>query len=182
MRQTLRFTNFTRAAGPIQDPVTKFGGLPVWVDTPQWPNSRSTGKPMQFLAQVAVEEPARVVYLFATWGWDADNSQPGESAAIVQQKSAERATVIIDGPQCEDYFVDEELAVESRVFEAVATAVEVPAMRDVRAPDGHSLLFRLEETIEFEGAEMRPWILFGRGLCDVYLSEDGLSAIARMLA
>jgi hypothetical protein len=169
----LRFTNFTRAVGPIREPVTKFGGLPVWVDTPQWPVSCSLGTPMQFLAQVAIE--SSVVYLFATWGFDADNSQPGESAAILQQRSPDRAVVIIDGPQCEDYFVDDEMAVQSRVFEAVATAVVVPAM-DERTP-----LFRLNETIELDGVEMRPWILFGRGLCEVYLSDHGTAALVRMV-
>jgi len=39
---------------PITDAVTKFGGQPVWLDTPQWPLSRSTGNQMQFIGQVQI--------------------------------------------------------------------------------------------------------------------------------
>ena len=34
---------------PITEPVSKLGGQPVWVDAPQWPLSRATGKPMSFV-------------------------------------------------------------------------------------------------------------------------------------
>lgn len=46
---------FVRADKPILEPVTKFGGQPVWIDTPHWPTSRSTNAPMQFIGQIALE-------------------------------------------------------------------------------------------------------------------------------
>ena len=48
--------NFVEAKTPMRGRVTKFGGQPVWIDTPQWPLSRQTGKPMQFIGQVALED------------------------------------------------------------------------------------------------------------------------------
>ncbi|MFK7885102.1 MAG: hypothetical protein AB8F26_13075 [Phycisphaerales bacterium] len=60
----------TPAAQPIRDPVTKFGGDPVWVGKPAWPLSRSTGRPMRFVCQVALDPDkfgARTMaYLFMT--------------------------------------------------------------------------------------------------------------------
>lgn len=35
---------------------TKFGGQPDWLTTPQWPISRSTGKPMEFICQIAIDK------------------------------------------------------------------------------------------------------------------------------
>jgi hypothetical protein len=143
---------------------------------------------MQFLAQVVIDpavfpgvQTESVAYLFATSGFDADNSLPGERAAIIQQKSPHRQPVIVDGPQCEDYYVDDELAVQARVFEATADVVTVPALRDARSPGlGWVPLFRLSETIWLDGVEMSPWILFGLGICDVFLSADGTSGLAQM--
>jgi hypothetical protein len=61
---------YREVASPIADPVTKFGGQPVWVDEPSWPVSRSYGTPMQFICQIALPtdlfggiEP-RMAYLF----------------------------------------------------------------------------------------------------------------------
>jgi carbamoyl-phosphate synthase large subunit len=58
------------ADAPIREPVTKFGGQPVWIEGPDWPLSRQTGRPMRFIFQVALEPrlfgtiPARMAYLF----------------------------------------------------------------------------------------------------------------------
>jgi hypothetical protein len=84
---------FHEAHGPIVDPVTKFGGQPVWVADPVWPLSRSTGQPMQFIGQIALDRdlfgdvPARMAYLFMT---DTDGSaetwdpNAGENAVVLQ--------------------------------------------------------------------------------------------------
>jgi hypothetical protein len=87
---------YHEAAAPIMDPVTKFGGQPVWVGEPSWPLSRSYGTPMQFICQIALSadlfnglEP-RMAYLFSTddyaHGYRAITSDPtyGESALILQ--------------------------------------------------------------------------------------------------
>jgi hypothetical protein len=63
---------FVEADAPITDPVTKFGGQPIWIEEPQWPLSHETGEQMQFICQVEVspelfgEESGRVAYLFMT--------------------------------------------------------------------------------------------------------------------
>jgi uncharacterized protein YwqG len=91
---------FVEVRKPITELVTKFGGQPVWVDRPQWPLSRSTGKPMQFIGQVRLEPElfgeveAQMAYLFMTYvpdeaiddgysdeTWDPDG---GENAVILQ--------------------------------------------------------------------------------------------------
>ena len=51
-RQNLRFVE---SEAPIREPVTKFGGQPVWLDAPAWPLSASQGRPMRFLGQILVE-------------------------------------------------------------------------------------------------------------------------------
>jgi hypothetical protein len=54
------------------EPVTKFGGLLVWVDRPAWPASAATGRQMLFIGQVVVDKPLFrvetpcVAYLFIT--------------------------------------------------------------------------------------------------------------------
>lgn len=85
---------FVEVFSPITELVTKFGGQPVWYSTPQWPISRSTGRPMRFICQIALDPKvfgkadSRVAYLFMTdeedyvdGTWDPDE---GENAVIVQ--------------------------------------------------------------------------------------------------
>ena len=63
---------FRAADAPIREPVTKFGGQPTWIGTPAWPLSRQTGRPMRYIAQVALDPrifgtiPTRMAYLFMT--------------------------------------------------------------------------------------------------------------------
>jgi uncharacterized protein YwqG len=63
---------FTASRPPITQPVTKFGGQPVWIDEPQWPVSKSTGNPMRFICQIAIDPArfspiaARMAYLFTS--------------------------------------------------------------------------------------------------------------------
>jgi len=79
---------------PIDTAVTKFGGQPVWLHTPTWPLSRSTGAPMMFVAQVALDPalfgdiPGRRAYLFMTaWADGTYDFNLGENAVIVQPTS-----------------------------------------------------------------------------------------------
>ncbi len=89
--------SYREAREPITAPVTKFGGAPVWLDTPSWPLSRLYGSPMQFICQIALDSvifgdlPARIAYLFITDGNDHSGPMPatydperGESALILQ--------------------------------------------------------------------------------------------------
>ncbi len=83
---------FQEVTTPITDAVTKLGGQPVWLSTPQWPLSRETGQAMCFIAQVALYPdifgavPAQMAYLFLTDDPDIDTYDPasGENAVILQ--------------------------------------------------------------------------------------------------
>jgi uncharacterized protein (TIGR02996 family) len=96
----LRIEKYRRVKKPITEPVTKFGGQPVWVDGPAWPISRC-GTPMQFVCQVAVPDffgPAlagKMVYVFALHPEHADweaflgtfsplYPEEGDNAVIIQ--------------------------------------------------------------------------------------------------
>jgi hypothetical protein len=68
--KTAGYLTFHEAPGPICEPVTKFGGQPVWLTVPQWPVMPGTGRPMLFLGQVAIDPIffgpvcGRMAYLF----------------------------------------------------------------------------------------------------------------------
>lgn len=86
---------FEPAGQPVTGLVSKFGGQPCWLEAPQWPLSRATGRPMRFIAQLALQAPlfagtgARMAYLFLTddpqqyvdGTWEPDG---GENAVILQ--------------------------------------------------------------------------------------------------
>lgn len=87
--------SFEETTTDITEPVTKFGGQPVWIDGAQWPISRSLGTPMRFIGQIAIDDSVvpgagdKVAYLFMTEDddnfaddtWVADG---GENALIIQ--------------------------------------------------------------------------------------------------
>ena len=87
---------FIEADAPITDPVTKFGGQPVWLERPEWPLSKELGRQMQFVCQIALDPdvfgvpPGRMAYLFITgesedeWVDGTYDPDGGENAVIVQ--------------------------------------------------------------------------------------------------
>lgn len=110
---------FVATTSPITDPVTKFGGQPVWYEEPQWPFSRATGRPMRFICQVAIDEAlfpgsvGKMAYIFMTdeeeyvdGTWEPDG---GENAVIIQpggQAPVVSTTAQATGPTLYD-MVDE---------------------------------------------------------------------------
>ncbi|MDB6027593.1 MAG: hypothetical protein JWM68_3816 [Verrucomicrobiales bacterium] len=93
------YLEFTLAKAPITSLVTKFGGQPVWLETPEWPVSKTTRQPMRFVCQIALSQvealksgPANMAYVFIT---DDDGSataetwkhEGGENAVILQTGS-----------------------------------------------------------------------------------------------
>lgn len=89
---------FIPAPAPMANAVTKFGGQPAWHGAPQWPLSRTTGNPMRFLCQVALDERlfpgalGKMAYVFMTdeddyvdGTWEPDG---GENAVVVQPGAA----------------------------------------------------------------------------------------------
>ncbi|MGW7413610.1 hypothetical protein [Streptomyces sp. NPDC054863] len=76
---------FVPAEGPVTEPVTKVGGQPVWREEAQWPLSRESGEPMEFIGQFAVRDGA-LAYLFMARDGAVDTFEPegGENALLVQ--------------------------------------------------------------------------------------------------
>lgn len=112
---------FRDVDAPITQPVTKFGGQPVWLMEPQWPVSRSTGEPMRFLCQIALDEQifgnlaGRMAYIFLTEN-EAENKlvdntwDPvgGENAVIIQPGGASEVETrpLVTGPSLYKYVWD----------------------------------------------------------------------------
>ncbi len=85
---------FKKTKKPIHEPITKFGGSPVWLNEPQWPISNETGKPMRFICQIELSadifgsRKCKMAYIFMTdeeeyidGTWEPDG---GENAVILQ--------------------------------------------------------------------------------------------------
>ena len=66
----LQIVGFTEVFEPITEPITKFGGQPVWLEEPRWSISPTTGKKISFLCQIKLEPEifghiiAKMAYLF----------------------------------------------------------------------------------------------------------------------
>lgn len=98
-----KIDRFTRVSEPVQTPITKFGGQPVWLTEPQWPLSSGWDKrPMMFIGQIELNPQLfptpnvsvpKMAYLFVTHAqnmeegfFDPDIIDPdgGENAIILQ--------------------------------------------------------------------------------------------------
>ena len=85
-------TQFQIVESPTQilEPITKFGGQPVWLAEPRWPLSPETGEQMIFLGQISLNQDlfpqpdSTMVYLFFS-----EESEPlyNEAFAVVIQTS-----------------------------------------------------------------------------------------------
>lgn len=108
---------------PITSVSTKFGGQPVWLESPQWPQD-SNGKPLHFVGQIAIdrnlfpEATGQVAYLFMSQDdeamtWDPDS---GDNAVIIQPGTP-RSHVKFDNTSEGPTLLDKEFAVELRIKE-----------------------------------------------------------------
>jgi hypothetical protein len=130
-----------RAPAPIEEPVTKLGGLPVWVDEPTWPVSAASGQQMLFIGQVVIEQPLfplktpRIAYLFITevteinvaqlWTFD---PKSGENAVVIQDASARRQPAIVDGPCLMETYLECRIRMTRPLELAVTVCIEpIPA-------------------------------------------------------
>lgn len=85
---------FHQASASIAEPVTKFGGQPVWLGRPEWPLSKETGEQMRFMCQILIDPEifgqveGRMAYIFMTDGEEfVDGTYApdgGENAVIIQ--------------------------------------------------------------------------------------------------
>lgn len=137
---------FVQAKAPVTEPVTKFGGQPVWLSEPEWPISPTTGRPMQFICQIELfpelfgEPSDRMAYIFMTAAeedeyvdgtWDPEG---GENAVIIQSKSSGTeqnvaAELIADGPTL--YTLDKETEEKTPVeFSVKLAPLEDPGFTD----------------------------------------------------
>jgi uncharacterized protein YwqG len=102
---------FVETKKPIAEPVTKFGGQPVWLSDPQWPPSATTGNPMRFICQIELtpdlfgEIAPKMAYVFMTDEEDGEyvdgtwESDGGENAVILQPGTPEMPVQpLMNGP------------------------------------------------------------------------------------
>jgi hypothetical protein len=83
---------------PIDRPITKFGGQPVWIGSPTWPLG-SDGERMTFMAQFSVPGVDGMAYLFIDPSEDAWESPYDGSALLMQPGPVpERHVVQAIGP------------------------------------------------------------------------------------
>lgn len=106
--------DFKEARHPIREAVTKFGGQPVWLEKAEWPLSKETGKPMEFICQIELsaalfpDSKAKMAYLFMTeedeyidGTWEPDG---GENAIILQPGSPQVPVAdLTEGPTIKKY-------------------------------------------------------------------------------
>ena len=128
---TKQTIHFIEATEPIREPITKFGGQPVWVGEPQWPLSRETGNPMRFIAQIRLSDvpelttTATMAYLFMTEEAD-DTWEPdgGENGVILQPGQTSLPTsALSEGPTL--YRMVQRSGLELLQEEAIEFAVDL---------------------------------------------------------
>jgi uncharacterized protein YwqG len=103
MVKKIVITDFEKAGKKIAEPITKFGGQPVWLEKPQWPVSknRNKGRPMMFLGQIALEKgmlgtsEKKVAYIFVSYA--ESTSDTFRDRHIVEWEGGENAVVIQPG-------------------------------------------------------------------------------------
>jgi len=104
---------FEKTNESIQESVTKFGGQPIWITGPQWPLSKDTGNPMEFICQLALSEDifpnskGKMAYIFMTeeeyvdGTWEPDG---GENAVIIQPGTPQvKVEGVLNGPAIKAY-------------------------------------------------------------------------------
>jgi uncharacterized protein YwqG len=122
---------FVRAGAPIEEPVTKFGGAPVWLSQAQWPLGTQSDEPMMFIAQIALDVlgfPGAMAYIFMddseeagnTWSPDAGGNavvvQPGDNPFPVSPQN--------DGPRLTELVMLDKRRSEMKPCEYAATLRE----------------------------------------------------------
>ncbi|MEU8773523.1 hypothetical protein [Streptomyces sp. NPDC048606] len=80
--------SFRATSEPVTEPVSKFGGQPVWLDEPAWPVDPHSGEPLVFIAQFRVPgDEVRLAYLFLhedDMVMSGNESEDGGAVVLVQ--------------------------------------------------------------------------------------------------
>ncbi|PKT70951.1 hypothetical protein CW362_21740 [Streptomyces populi] len=93
--------SFRAVTEPVTEPVTKFGGRPVWLEEPTWPLDPSTGEPLVFIGQFRVPgEELRLAYLFLAEDDRVMGMDPtsGEAVVLVQPGGRVPSFAVIGPP------------------------------------------------------------------------------------
>lgn len=100
MIKTYNILSFSKASKKIEEPITKFGGQPIWIGEEQWPVSSGwKNRKMMFVGQIAVTKnmlgniEGFVAYIFVTHPENCDDLffdpdvidwNGGENAVVIQ--------------------------------------------------------------------------------------------------
>ncbi|GAB2599734.1 hypothetical protein GCM10027168_35990 [Streptomyces capparidis] len=165
---------FVPADGPVREPVTKVGGQPVWLEEPQWPLGASSGEPMEFLGQFALDG-GRLAYVFMseydnapTGTWDPEG---GENAVIVQPGGRVPEFVTVraraEGPTAGDDHLPRPAERHTSVFLGGPGALPEWVQEDEHPGEGWELVAQLTEELPF-------FVNFGdAGAGWAFVSPDG---------
>ncbi len=102
----LSIRSYHRLAAPIRQPITKFGGQPVWLDEPTWPISSGWGTPMRFVCQIRLDPLlfgnglAKMAYLFLTQAERDDIESGAFDPDIIFPDEGENAVILQPGGRC----------------------------------------------------------------------------------
>jgi predicted DNA-binding WGR domain protein len=94
----LKIVGFEEVEIPVTEPITKFGGQPVWIAEPKWPICPKNQKEIPFLCQIYLDPdffgdiPNKMAYIFAgdykgdggAGGWPTDH---GDCAIVLQPEN-----------------------------------------------------------------------------------------------
>jgi hypothetical protein len=125
---------------PIDRPITKFGGQPVWIGRPTWPLG-SDGEPMTFMAQFSVPGVDGMAYLFIDPS-EEEWASPYDGSALLMQPGPgpDRHVVQATGPTYASGFTELDRYVprlRSRRTEYVPTLEEGREPPDWADVDAH---------------------------------------------
>ncbi len=138
--------SFQETKIPITEPVTKFGGQPVWIEKPEWAISKTTGKPMMFICQIELDKEifgnieGKMAYVFMTDDgdnyvdrtWEADG---GENAVVIQPNGNNPESVSIQTGQSLSVWKEITGKKERRPFACEFAIGKAEIMSDVEEDD-----------------------------------------------
>lgn len=164
---------------PIEQPVTKFGGQPNWLETPEWPISKQLGEPMRFIGQILLTDDlfpnlgGKMAYIFMTddetGSLETWNAWAGENAVIIQPggDNTKQTRPIATGPTVSTKKANIEYAVELLVSEEPPEEVE----------EEYEMMGDLYEKIsEFEDFELEHfWRANKIGGIPAFIQQDELN-------
>lgn len=138
MKKTLAM-QFTASDEPINSQKTKFGGQPVWLNTPQWPHDAS-GNPLHFVCQILIdntlfpEAQGKMAYVFISTAEDAETWDPEftDNAVIIQPGILPdiKVEILNEGPSLLDKEYDVELRLKQEPYNVAPDLLDEDSYKD----------------------------------------------------